>query len=196
MNRRARQTGLTLVELGIGLVVLTTLISLGAPSFSEWLNNSQILTAAEGFQNGLQLARAEAVRRNVPVYFQATNTLADGCTASATGANWVVRLDDANGNCATSANIIQSRPAAEASARVALAAECATLTFNGMGQLNDRADCELPEDGQFDFNFSIPGGTCAAAGGPLRCRRVVVTLGGQVRICDPAVTDNTDPRVC
>lgn len=180
----------------VSLAILATLISLGVPSFGEWLNNSQILTAAEGFQNGLQLARAEAVRRNVPVYFQATNNLADDCTASTTGANWVVRLDNANGNCATSANIIQSRPAAEGSARVVGAADCATLTFNGFGQLNNRADCELPEDGQFGFNFSITGGTCAEAGGTLRCRRVVVTLGGQVRICDPAVTASNDPRLC
>lgn len=196
LNRLARQQGLTLVELGIGMTILATLIGLGAPSFGDWINNSKILTAAEGFQNGLQLARAEAVRRNAPVLFQVTNNLTDGCTTSTTGANWVVRLDDATGNCATSASIIQSRPAAEGSAQVAVAADCATLEFNGLGQLNDRADCALPGDGQFDFYLSITGGACAGAGGSLRCRRVVVSLGGQARLCDPAVTTANDPRKC
>jgi hypothetical protein len=30
----------------------------------------------------------------------------------------------------------------------------------------------------------------------MRCMRVVVSTGGQVRMCDPQVLDATDPRVC
>jgi hypothetical protein len=30
----------------------------------------------------------------------------------------------------------------------------------------------------------------------MRCLRVNVASGGDVRMCDPAVLDNTDPRFC
>jgi hypothetical protein len=30
----------------------------------------------------------------------------------------------------------------------------------------------------------------------MRCLRVVVSSSGSVRMCDPAVTDATDPRAC
>ena len=35
------------------------------------------------------------------------------------------------------------------------------------------------------------GGTCVAASGPIRCLRVTVTAGGQIRMCDPAATSGT-----
>lgn len=196
MNNPAKQIGITLLELAIALTILTVLISMAAPGFGEWISNSKILTLAEGFQNGLQLARAEAVRTNNLVFFQITNTLTDSCNATINGTNWVVRRDEADGDCATSSTIIQSRASAEGSTNITVSADCAMLGFDGMGQLIDREECGLPEDGQFDFAISAPTGSCITAGGTLRCRRVVVSLGGQVRICDPAVTTVHDPRRC
>ena len=35
------------------------------------------------------------------------------------------------------------------------------------------------------------GGTCTASGGPIRCLRVTITAGGQIRMCDPAATTGT-----
>ena len=43
-----------------------------------------------------------------------------------------------------------------------------------------------------NFNFSGPSG-CS---GEIRCLRVRVSAGGQVRVCDPAVTNTADTRSC
>ena len=41
------------------------------------------------------------------------------------------------------------------------------------------------------------GGTCEHVdGGNMRCLRIDISLGGEARMCDPAVTDATDPRKC
>lgn len=67
------QRGVSLIELIIGIVVLSLVLALGMPSFSAWVQNAQTRTAAESILNGLQLARNEAVRRNANVRFSLTN---------------------------------------------------------------------------------------------------------------------------
>ena len=47
---------------------------------------------------------------------------------------------------------------------------------------------------QIDLGNSL--GTCEHLGGQLRCLRVLLGSGGQAKLCDPKVTDNTDPRFC
>lgn len=50
---------------------------------------------------------------------------------------------------------------------------------------------------EVSIDFTRPtGGSCVAAGGSVRCLRVQVSRSGQVRLCDPAATDLTDPRRC
>ncbi|MCC6472780.1 MAG: hypothetical protein IT514_03450, partial [Burkholderiales bacterium] len=40
------------------------------------------------------------------------------------------------------------------------------------------------------------GGACAADGGPMRCLNVLVSPGGQIKMCDPAVAATGDTRRC
>jgi type IV fimbrial biogenesis protein FimT len=205
------QQGVTLVELVIALVILGLLFGYGLPSFSGWIQNAQIRTAAEATQNGLQLARAEAVRRNTQVRFQFTTTMDNNCALSTTHTNWVVSLNDATGLCANlpadpplppaapnpaDPYIIQARPAAGGSANVVVASGQACIVYNGLGrQTFASAPCNAPP-GNVAINFSSPTGTCLAAGGTLRCLRIIVSIDGQVLMCDPAVTVATDPRLC
>jgi len=210
LSRRFAQQGVTLIELVVSLTILGLLFGLGVPSFRGWIQNAQIRTAAEAIQNGLQLARVEAVRRNITVRFQLTNTATNACALSATGANWVVSLNNAAGKCANAAAdpplppaipdpanpyIIQARSAAEGSPNVAVSTDPATTTiiFNGLGRLTP-----VPA-GNINITVSSPSsGTCVQPGetAGIRCLRVVVSMDGQVRMCDPAVTLATDLRVC
>lgn len=64
-----RQAGMTLVELMIGLAVFGILVMMALPDYTAWIQNTKIRNAAESVQNGLQLARAEAIRRNTDVTF-------------------------------------------------------------------------------------------------------------------------------
>lgn len=195
--RRHSQRGVTLIELAIGLVVLAILLATALPSFSTWIQNSKIRTAAESIQNGLQLAKAEAVRRNTSVQFVLTSVLGGG-----TGSDWAIScvtpiadLDgDGVADCPGAGVVpttIQTRTATEGSSNnVAVAAGQSTIGFNGNGRLTP-----LPA-AAINIDITNPaGGACAMATGPMRCLRIIATTGGQVRMCDPALP-GTDPRGC
>ena len=189
--------GATLVELMIGLTIVALLMAMGAPSFFTWIQNSQIRTSAEAIQNGLYLARGEAVRRNTTTRFQMTTTLDSSCALSASGTNWVVSLDDPSGACDSAASdtvlprIIQVRPAAEGTANAVVAAGQSTIIFNGLGRVTP-----VPA-GNIDIDITNPtGGACATSTTTgMRCLRVRVSTGGQIRMCDPLAA-STDPRGC
>ena len=189
-----RQGGMSLIELMIGIVVLGILLALGAPTFSRWTQSSQIRNSAEAIHNGLMLARAEAVRRNTTVRFQFVATTTSACALSDTGANWVVSLDSPAGACdaAPSDNvaprIVQVRSAAEGSRNAAVnAGGVSLIAFNGTGQATGGAPAAI--------NVTNPTGGACAAGGPMRCMRVTVATGGQIRMCDPARAAD-DPQGC
>jgi type IV fimbrial biogenesis protein FimT len=159
----------------IGLVISAILLTMGITNFRSWLQNAQIRTASEAIQNGLQLARVEAVRRNAPVQF----TLG-------TASGWTVGCVTATAACPAT---IQSRSAGEGSTNAAVAADQDIIAFNGLGRVTP-----VPA-GNINIDITNPtGGTCATAG-PMRCMRVVVSPGGQVRMCDPARA-SSDPMGC
>jgi type IV fimbrial biogenesis protein FimT len=189
--------GATLVELMIGLTIVALLMAMGAPSFFTWIQNSQIRTSAEAIQNGLYLARGEAVRRNTTTRFQMTTTLDSSCALSASGTNWVVSLDDPSGSCNSAASdtvaprIIQTRSGAEGTTKAVVVAAQASVAFNGLGRVTPAPV------GNIDIDISNPtGGSCATASAAgMRCLRVRVSAGGQIRMCDP-IFASTDPQGC
>ena len=67
VNRERASRGYTIIELFITMAVLGVVIGLAVPAFGEWLQNQQIRGAADAIQNGFQVARAEAIRRNLQV---------------------------------------------------------------------------------------------------------------------------------
>lgn len=198
MNKRSH--GFTLVEMLITLAVFALLFAMGLPSMTIWLQNQQIRTSAEGLQAGLQLARAEALRRNVPVRFQLVDTFTAACALSNTGTNWIVSLNDPTGLCDVDASdvaaplTIQKRSGAEGTPNAVVAATngpaaATTVTFNGLGRVSGAGAIT-----QIDVT-NTNGGNCQPAG-PMRCMRIAISNGGSPRMCEPAVTDNTDPRFC
>ena len=107
--------GFSLIELIVGMAILGILMSLGIPAFSDWMRNARVRTTAESALNGLQLARAEAVRRNTTVGFYLVDTTTGACALSTAGPNWIVSVDSPVGQCnvdpsdATAPRIIQLR---------------------------------------------------------------------------------------
>lgn len=197
-----RQAGVTLIEMMIALTVMGLLVLLAMPNMSVWLNNTQIRTAGETLLNGITLARAEAIRRNLVVRFQLTTSLDGSCTLSMTGTNWVVSLDDPSGACDSapsgvgSPQVIQKKSGSEGAQRAAVAATGGTTVYyNGLGRsINPGGVASLTQ-----IDITNPAGVCQnvdPTNGTMRCLRITISPGGQAKLCDPAVTDATDPRIC
>lgn len=204
--------GFSLIELIIALAVLSVLLALAAPSFKAWISNTKIRTAAEVIQSGLQMARAEAVRRNALISFQLTSSTDDTCALSTTATNWVITYgtDDPTGQCnvamlneaypVTDAThnpvprIIQVRTATEGSNNVLAAADQAVIAFNGLGRVTPNP---ATNPVVIDLQNATAGCQTTSNKAPplLRCLRVTVTIGGQIRICDP-ILSGTDPQAC
>ncbi|MEE2978934.1 MAG: prepilin-type N-terminal cleavage/methylation domain-containing protein, partial [Pseudomonadota bacterium] len=53
MGTEARCRGFTLIELLVTISVFAFLMLLAAPSFTSWIQDAQVRTAAESLQNGL-----------------------------------------------------------------------------------------------------------------------------------------------
>jgi type IV fimbrial biogenesis protein FimT len=191
-----RQRGMSLIELMVGITIAALLMGLAVPEFRTAMQNRQIRTAATAIQNGLQLARTEALRRNRNVIFQFT-----------TGNGWQVgcQTPDAtvqNGE-QVCPQVIQSRDQQEGSANAQVQSfqvtTAGSTAFSGavsFSPLGRTTPDTLPAGATAQYVIQNPGaGTCAAAGGPMRCLNVVVTSFGQIRTCDPAVAAG-DMRAC
>ena len=61
---RARQLGLSLIELMVSIAVFTILATMAFPVYSTWLAGLQVRTATESVVDGLHVTQAEAVKRS------------------------------------------------------------------------------------------------------------------------------------
>lgn len=182
-----RQAGFTLTELLIGIAIIAMTLGFGLPSMFAWLRSSQIRNAAESIQSGLQLARAEAVRRNTSVQFALTSLAANS------GADWSVSCVTPSAECpgaGMAETEIQKYSALEGAPSAQVASPQATVVFTGMGRLTPVPASTIA------INVTNPnGGTCVASGGTMRCLRILVSAGGQLKMCDPALP-TTNARGC
>lgn len=178
MTSRNSQQGATLIELVIGLVIFGILFAASAQTFRAWMVNVQIRNAAEALQNGLQVARNDAIRHNINVEFRLT-----------TGTGWTVvevPLPSAT---------VQSRAAEEGSPNVTVTVTppgATRLTFNSLGRVvtPTNADGSVPIT---QLDIDVPSSVLAAA--DVKKLRIL-TANSQIRMCDPKVSDVNDPRHC
>lgn len=186
-----KQTGVSLIELMIAIVIVSLLMAMGAPAFNLWIQNTQVRTAAESIQNGLQIARTEAVRRNTNVRFSLTD--AGGIVS------WSVDCVTVTADCPAG---IQTHSGGEggANARAGIAVATGTLATPIV------AGAGLPAGVTFDGLGRVPTANVGAdiaridVTNTIRAdaRRMVILVspGGQTRMCDPALTLATNPQGC
>lgn len=188
-----KQCGVSLIELMIGIVIVAFLMVMGAPSFSLWMQNAQTRNAAESIQNGLQIARTEAVRRNANVRF--------GLTDAGGTVVWSVDCVNVTADCPAA---IQTRSGGEggSNARAGISVDEAIpvigtaiaagtglpagVTFNGLGRIptaNIGADIARVD-------------VTNAVRADARRMVILISTGGQTRMCDPAIALATNPQGC
>jgi len=114
------QRGFGLVEAMVTIAVLAILLAVAVPSFQQMIVNGRTRTIAESFRAGVDLARTEAMRRNLPVGFAVVSAVT-ACSARSISpgarCNWdararaIVRCRSACiGNWPTSTNCRATRP--------------------------------------------------------------------------------------
>lgn len=174
-HRRPR--GFSLIELMMALALLALLLVLAAPNYAAWVADAQIRAGAESIVGGMRVAYAEAIKRNQPVEFVLDPTTGTG--------GWTVQL-------AADGTVLRTEVFGEGAKLAAFAATpggTTMVTFNALGQIvaNDDASGTLTE---VAVTYST---------GTVNTRPLTVLVGGGrtgIKLCDPAVTDATDPRFC
>jgi type IV fimbrial biogenesis protein FimT len=166
------------------------------------LQNQKLRGKAESIQAGLQAARTAAVQLNTNVEFLLTtaepsDATVVGAAANAAGPHWMVRglvLDTATE--VSTITLLQSEHAltgsgsntvSEVSIKVAATTGSVTFTPFGNTTLGAAETIQVTNPA---------GGDCKAAGGAMRCLNILVSPGGQIRMCDPAVSAAGDTRKC
>ena len=177
--RRAAQLGMSLIEIMVAIAIVATLIAMAMPSYSTWIQNTQIRTAADAILNGLQTAKNEAIRRNSAMQFRLVN---------ATNTKWEV-------NPKSDPDLVPpefSRAAEEGSpnATIVLTPGGAdTVTFSALGRVVSNADAS-PSLSMVEVDNPL-----IAVVADRRKLRIVIPPGGAIRMCDPKVAAG-DPRSC
>jgi len=180
--RLVAERGFTIVEVLIALMVIGFIIMMAAPTFGEWLQSQQLRAGTDALLNGVQVARAEAIRRNMQVQI-----------TFGPGTGWTV--NEISGSPPAAGAVVQSRSAAEGSPNANLTATPAgatTVTFTPLGGITTNVDGTATVT---RLDIDNPSGGACQPTGPMRCLRVVISGGGTVKMCDPQVTA-PDPRAC
>lgn len=183
MNSRA--AGFSLVEIVVALAIMAILLMQAVPQLTGYVRDAKVRAAAEAFLGGLQRARSEAVRRNtaVEILFTTASPVATSLTTAtteSTGSNWLVRTTDQT-------EFIEGKALGNDSGAVSISRTVDRIVFNDLGRTALTADASV--------NFTSPQGDCVADGGTVRCLRVLISMFGQARLCDPRLA-SSDARSC
>lgn len=192
--RRRAMGGFTLIELMVTLALLAILLGLAVPFITTAIRNSSVRSAAEALQNGLRMAQAEAVRRNRQTVFSLTNAEPGPDSAAvANGVNWAIHTVLPAWDADKEDKFIQGGALSDLARGVTIKGP-ASICFNSAGR-----QVKLEEPG-------VKGAKCSieqlveytlTAQGADRALSVQVTLGGQVRMCEPTKTLSSDtPQGC
>jgi len=170
-----RMHGFSLIEMIVGLGIMVVLLSVTVPNVRSYMTDSRIRAAAQAYYSAAQLARAEAVRRNSNVRIVLTNAPdASPPEASMDGLGWVVLAGS---------ELIDSQAPQQSALQVQ--ADTAVVDFDSSGASSVRQTVK----------FSDAVSDSCYPDGP-RCLHILISRGGQVRLCDPAVSGNDDNRKC
>ncbi|MGP1716647.1 MAG: GspH/FimT family pseudopilin [Methylophilus sp.] len=169
-----QQQGFTLIELVVTVVVLMAVSMLAIPAFQSSLGNSQIRTVAESIKNGLQQARAEAIKRNASIKFTLQSN-----------SSWQLGCQTVTDNCP--ANISAKSAAEGSSANIQVTTDNNTAVFTSFGTRDPAIPAALSRVDITNLQVNSS---------ERRALRILLAAGGYTKLCDPSVTATGDARKC
>jgi type IV fimbrial biogenesis protein FimT len=181
--------GFNLVELMVSIGIFSIVMFWAAPSFGVWTKNARIRSVAEALQNDLRVAKVAALSqdRSVSLVLIAEDPVAAnvGAATVTSSTRWLVRR---NADPLSAADFLRgfSNAAGGAEVRVTpVAGSGGEVRFTSLGRLVTGATVG------FDIVSTQTNDT------NLRPLRVLVSPGGNVRMCDPdARLGTNDSRKC
>jgi type IV fimbrial biogenesis protein FimT len=202
MKKSILQRGFSMIEIAISLTLVALLLFAVMPDVTAMAANNRIRSGAESYLQGMQRARNEALRSNQVVTFWLTTPNASGvldntCALDSGARAWVVSVNDPSTKCATASSATADPMIFE---RAVGASTAGTVTVSALQSDGTTAATSVA----FDGFGRVTAGTAistidlnnATTGNNFRPLRIQVARGGSVRLCEPRVTDTTDPRRC
>lgn len=167
--------GFTIVELLVTIAIFALLAAMAVPTLRSVMANTRIRAAGQSLQNGLAMARNEAVRLNTQVEFVMT---ANGWSIQRVSDGGL--LQQASGKERASGITLARTPAA--SDRVTFDAFGRVLAVNPTTSTNTIT--------QVDIRATSTSGLSGH-----RPLRVELSPSGVARVCDPSAA-STEPKTC
>ena len=140
--KKRNQTGFTLYELLITVLIVGVVLTVGVPNMTEFTRNSRITTSANDFHAAFHLARSEAARarQNVTICASANSMDADADCGGTWDQGMIVFMDidgslTRNG---VNENVLRRHPAVNANLTLAVADDATYFSFgpSGLGRGN------------------------------------------------------------
>jgi type IV fimbrial biogenesis protein FimT len=193
-RHRQGQQGFSLIELVVAITIVALLLLVAVPAMQSWVADARVRTAAEAFQNAVRLAQAEAVKRSRTAVVMLTDSAPSlDATPSSNGTKWVVRLIERPTLDSEEEDLFVRGGGEASSGDVTIGGGTSLICFNAFGQQTALAgsvnglgaDCNASDTA---ISFSRMGG---------RTLKVLVGLGGKVRLCDAEKTfSDSHPDGC
>lgn len=188
---------MSIIEILVVFAIIGIVMAFVGPSAGVWIQNSQLRNAADSVLSGVQQARLEAIKRNKLVMFRLTD---------ADSTAWEICLyDPLTDTCSTAPDTtLASKSASEGSQNARLATETtvppvpttalsagvgmpATVTFDSFGRQATTAASNFT---RVDVRNPI------MPAADERRLTILVSAGGQIRMCDPKLSLATNPQGC
>jgi prepilin-type N-terminal cleavage/methylation domain len=170
--------GLTLVELMITSAIIALLVAVGIPSLSDYLENRKIRNTTASIVSGLQQARINAVKKNVPTEFTLIHN------------GWIIQEININTTPPEAINPpVEIHSWVETVATTSLPPSASRITFDNMGRImNANVRDGSPPLNTVDVQSATP--TAAPS-----LRAEADALQG-IRVCAPHLFGTDDPKAC
>lgn len=176
MQNRKTQTGFTLIELMIVIMVTAILLAIAAPSFQPLIERWRVRQGTSAFEGTIYLARSEAFKRGGGVVIAKLPNGTNGCTLAPTADEWSCGWQtfiDANGNGALDASeqIVQTVSPPK-NTNFMMVGMGAALRVDRWGQFSGLSSLRMVVS-PHPAGISSPG-----------TRTICVSAGGRIRVVD------------
>jgi type IV fimbrial biogenesis protein FimT len=190
------QRGFTLIELAVGLAIISVLLSVGLPRITDNQAIRQTEGLSERVAGALRRAREQALQHNTPVQFSLVDTLNSDCALDNSGPHIVISGKSPVARCDAAASdsrepfIVQVLPQEQNSRKVLVSAD------DGNGNPRSRVVFDSLGRVVTTGNDWIRHIDLVAASDRGKQLRIQVAASGAVRTCDRSIAEVGDPRRC